>query len=1250
MKTLKYLLFFYFLWACFALNAQTIPQNPNRTDPNGKKQGKWTILYDQNWNIIQDKGKAVFYRLISYKDDQPIGKVYDLYANGKVQMETTLIADQPQDVMNGQTIFYRADGSKEKIQIFDKGELIDELNYDTSGKLIFENWQILDSIGQYNADVANYPAIAYEAYHKAKLKAAKEFGKKHPNYILTLKNLGHTSVSLGNYAQATNWHNEALQIQKEVYGPRQLECGKTLMNLSQIARLAGDLKKAESLGVESMGILKDNLEENHPLYIQASQVMSGLYLDMRNFAKGEEYLLNILKIQEKNFGKTNLSYAQTLQFLGRLYLNFSEYALAESSLKESIQIQKVLSATNKPTYALTLYLLASLYSSISQYPKAESLLKEAADIQKLILGERHSDYTQSLHGLAQVYEDQGNYEQAEVLYLESLRIRKEALGTNHPDYAISLNLLGALYQYKDDYAKAEYYIRETLKVAEASLGKNHHQYANYLSNLAVLYQNQGNYPAAEKIYLESLSILQQSLGPEHPFCARLMNNLGNVYQSTQNPKAEELLQQATSIHKKVYGTKDDRYAYSLGNLAVYYFDKKDYKKAEPLLNEALSIQKEVLGEQSRSYMLTLFNLASLNEAIKNYDKAEALYKEDARLWKEAFGTTNPNYEKAIRYLGRLYFLKGDYAQAEPYYKESCEHLLRQIDNKFPHFSQKERAFFISSLDHVSHLFSVFTSSAINQNINTAGWLYDYILAVKGILLNSQDKTRQRILNSKDTTLIGLYKEWQSKRNTLAQVYQMPTDEKRKKGLDENQLEEEINQIERELSKKSELYTRAYDKTRYTWQDVQQTLKPREAAIEIIHYQIDTDTLDLNHYLVLVITPDTRNNPEMLILENGKDLEDVFLKNYLKKINAQKPDPESYLHYWKPIRELLGNTKKVYLSSDGVFHHISFSTLWNPANQKYLLDEMDIQILNTTKDLLKRKNSAPSVKIAQNTPQKAILLGRPQYDLALAELQDLSRNYQGKRGDDIEFYTLGEEMNNIRWKDLPGTEKEVRTIHNLLKAKGWQAELYINQNALEEVIKGAEKPNILHLATHGFFMEPVQKQNTDATQIIESIDLDFDVQLIKNDQDQLASRDIILTKSDPMMLSGLVFTGVSTYAKNPEKYQSEDGILTAFESANLNLDNTELVVLSACQTGEGAVIEGEGVFGLQRGFQVAGAKAILMSLWNVSDEATQALMILFYENWIGKKQTKREAFRNAQIKLRKTYPHPFYWGAFIMIGE
>ena len=239
------------------------------------------------------------------------------------------------------------------------------------------------------------------------------------------------------------------------------------------------------------------------------------------------------------------------------------------------------------------------------------------------------------------------------------------------------------------------------------------------------------------------------------------------------------------------------------------------------------------------------------------------------------------------------------------------------------------------------------------------------------------------------------------------------------------------------------------------------------------------------------------------------------------------------------------------------------------------------------------------------------------------------------------------MTKVVFPDLPGTEVETRQIFDLFKSKGQKAALYLGENALEEVIKQAESPRVLHIATHGFFFENNRKKpEENAVQFQrEAGDLGFDIANARG----FKTSNIQELRTNPMMRSGIVLTGVSTYAKSEEKYKTEDGFLTAYEAQNLNLDNTDLVVLSACETGKGDLQHGEGVYGLQRGFQQAGAKAILMSLWSVDDTATQKLMTEFYTQWLSGK-TKREAFKLAQQKLKAEYKYPYYWGAFVMVGE
>jgi CHAT domain-containing protein len=296
-----------------------------------------------------------------------------------------------------------------------------------------------------------------------------------------------------------------------------------------------------------------------------------------------------------------------------------------------------------------------------------------------------------------------------------------------------------------------------------------------------------------------------------------------------------------------------------------------------------------------------------------------------------------------------------------------------------------------------------------------------------------------------------------------------------------------------------------------------------------------------------------------------------------------------------------------------------NTLWNTTTGKYLGEELEIQIVSNTKDICLTKNL-----LTPKGGKKVVLVGFPAYNKSPQTpkegIESFSSPKERIERDSTQRFFNGEDIT-----ELIGTKVEVENLQNILQKGNIQVQSYTEEKASESLIKQLENPSILHIATHGFFLQDIENNEEDDTRFL-----------------GMENKKVV---ENPLLRSGLLFAN----AKNALK-EGGDGVLTAYEAMNLNLDNTDLVVLSACETGLGEVRNGEGVYGLQRAFQTAGAKTVLMSLWTVSDEATQELMTLFYENLITKKQSKRLAFQNAQRALKKKYPEPYYWGAFVMVGE
>ena len=218
-----------------------------------------------------------------------------------------------------------------------------------------------------------------------------------------------------------------------------------------------------------------------------------------------------------------------------------------------------------------------------------------------------------------------------------------------------------------------------------------------------------------------------------------------------------------------------------------------------------------------------------------------------------------------------------------------------------------------------------------------------------------------------------------------------------------------------------------------------------------------------------------------------------------------------------------------------------------------------------------------------------------------------------------------------WKvsSLPGSAIEVRNISEIMQKNKWEVSSYTGNNAVEANVKNVNSPTVLHVATHGYFFN--------------------DVMLKKNKSNRTLDDDSKKAIKNPLLRSGLLFAGAkNTLNGNPPK-NGDNGLLTAYEASFMNLRGTDLVVLSACETARGEIKNGEGVYGLQRAMQQAGAKNIIMSMWKVNDKVTQEFMTMFYDSWLSG-STKREAFKSTQQKIKEIYKHPYYWGAFVMIGN
>jgi CHAT domain-containing protein len=524
------------------------------------------------------------------------------------------------------------------------------------------------------------------------------------------------------------------------------------------------------------------------------------------------------------------------------------------------------------------------------------------------------------------------------------------------------------------------------------------------------------------------------------------------------------------------------------------------------------------------------------------------------------------------------------------------------------------------------LFNIQKLNFIILNSSKSGLLSREMLEIqlnsKGIIFSETQRLKNLVLQSNDDDIVRLHTQLLSNRELIAQLSYLDEEEVRKTGVPLDSLEKASVEIEKELNRKLSLEEEiVHDYV--TLADIQNKLQENEAAVEIVPVQ----EIDSVRYAALITRKS--GDPEIVVIKNGNELNTKYYKYYSNAIKNQVQDKESFNKFWAPVHEKLIGVSKVYLCPAGVYHRINVNTLYDSENQKYVLSYYEVHQLTNTSNLLEFQKQKTNFK-------EAVFFGRPKFNMEASVIAKKTDQLKDERSLSEESRLSrgaleSEWLENLHFEDLPGTEEEVLAIEDELVEHKWKVDLHLGEDALEEKLKLVFQPTVLHIATHGFFRE-------------------------KKNEKSLASQELLRGSSltegfreslDPMLRSGLVLAGVETHGKN-----AEDGLLTALEASNLNLEGTELVVLSACETGLGEIRNnGEGVYGLQRAFRSAGAKSVLMSLWKVDDEATSILMSNFYKYWI-ESGDKREAFRKAQLALKEDskFSDPRYWGAFIMIGQ
>ncbi|MCU0395992.1 MAG: CHAT domain-containing protein, partial [Chitinophagaceae bacterium] len=689
-----------------------------------------------------------------------------------------------------------------------------------------------------------------------------------------------------------------------------------------------------------------------------------------------------------------------------------------------------------------------------------------------------------------------------------------------------------------------------------------------INTIALLMEKQGDYASAAQLYSKALGLLEPNRSDNGTVYGALLNNLSINYLN-QN-KFEDCLQyarQAMDFALKTQGQHSLSYLKSSNNALVAFSKLNRLEEGRSLGTKLAGLCRQVLGDSAELLATVYSNLSALEARQGNLPLAIQYQEQSLQI-------------QMYRYEQNLYALSERdqvaYWQQQAYQFQLLPSLL--LASRQPDAAR--------------------ISTMVNQQLRLKGF----------VLTNASALLRQaRQLNNPD--LQQIIDDWQATRSLYLQQSAIPAAQRQypadSLSIRANNLEQAVNSLAGQVV--------APARQAISWQQIQQALEPNEAAIEFIRFpkfgnQYYTDSL---YYAAIIIR---KSGPPSLVslgsekavqwcLTGGRSdsreasINKLYRSSIKGKINAGPTFTGDSLFrlIWQPMQRELQGVTRVSIAPDGLLHKLAFAAL--PTGEGSLLaDSLELHQYMSVRQIASRSKTSFRIR-------SAVLEGFAQFGRSPAGTEP--------------------------WEALPGTEKEIRAIEQLLKEKKIPYQSNTGMDASEESLKrlNNKAPSLLHIATHGYFLPDLPHQPDNGVSGSDAV--------------------TAFAEQNPLVRSGIVLAGANQYWQQAQAVSGkDDGIISAYEMAQMNLQGTELAVLSACETGLGEVQDSEGVFGLQRALKMAGIKMMLLSLWQVPDEETKELMTLFYQELLNG-TTARAAFDKARKTMRAKYP-PFAWAAFVLI--
>lgn len=919
----------------------------------------------------------------------------------------------------------------------------------------------------------------------------------------------------------------------------QKDPGRKLKNVHSIALIQvryGNGKDIVNTIDEAVGIIK-----NHYDYIQEYDVYNIVLLSCSgdfNANKQQNELLTIINKHDSN-NSIFLSAAKAQSYFvngkyskGNYYKDIAVRLVDEKLKKENADLNELTA-------------LATTLIKMGDSDKAIEIVAKELEFAEKEVGKKHSTYRSFLYQLASLKVMYGD----DVKDAENLADSLLAITPNGtPGYFDCLKLKAEIANYRGQWLVAADYYREMRN------GANTDYYGNLINEIGALICE-----------MDMRRTNADSRGRNDSLILWL----------------DKTMEKALAIGEKLFEKTSDRYFSLLAyKVSVLYFKGEMQKMAE-----TISEMENIIGHAPNKVTKEAQkqSVAMDYAMMGDYGKALALMKNFNPEVAESDKIKFYNYSL----LAEMNFGAGNSTQALKYYEQMVNSGIQNIKKDFPILTAAERSVYWNVFKQAFYDAGKY-ATVLDKQAEFNGTLYDMALYSKGLLIRSQTAINEKIKSFGDTTLITNLQ--------LIKQLRMAVANGKGNGLNVRNLENDAEQLEKELMQKC--LNLGYDVSGEfsDFQAIKTNLSDKDAAIEFILYH-DKDTV--GHYGALVLRKDY-GSPVLVHIAEKEQLERNLAFN--RKTSQM---------VWNPILPFIKNAVNVYFSPIGAIHKFAIEYL--PADDKeFVADKFNLYRVSSTTEIV-RKKSRHTEPI-----ENAIVYGGINYDtdtLTMAEV--VAEQTRSHTGSGALSY-------------LAGTLTEAQSIRDVFSNKNIQTDFYDDVLATEESFKklSGHKNSVIHIGTHGFC-------NVTDNDLLLSI----------------SGKQLNVDGDNAMYNSGLYFSGANNTLRGKHTNMLEDGVLSAKEISMLDFSKTDLITLSACVTADGD-ITGEGVFGVQRGFKLAGANTIVMSCWSVDDAATNILMSSFYGNMAGG-MSKTDALLNAvrKVKSIEKYGDAKYWAAFIMVdGE